>query len=76
MRKVDDNGVKNLLGAIINQAVKDYSSENPGIRSHASQFINSSFFKDICDILGFDSAFIREFLKKRGYKNCKKSNLK
>lgn len=76
MRKLDDDGVKNLLGAIINQAVKDYSSKNPGIRSHASQFLNSSFFEDICDILGLDSAVIKEFLKKRGYKKCKKSNLK
>lgn len=76
MRKLDDDGMRNLLIAIVEQAVKDYSDKNSGVRSHASQFINSSFFEDICDILGLDSAVIKEFLKKRGYKKCKKSNLK
>ncbi|AFK87720.1 hypothetical protein Tsac_2867 [Thermoanaerobacterium phage THSA-485A] len=71
MRKLDDNGMKNLLIAIVEQAVRDYSDKNPGVRSHASQFINSSFFEDICDILGFDSTVIKEFLKKRGCKNAK-----
>lgn len=76
MRKINDDGMRNLLIAIVEQAIKDYSNKNPGVRSHASQFLNSSFFEDICDILGLNSAVIKEFLKKRGYKNCKKSNLK
>lgn len=43
MRKLDDDGMRNLLIAIVEQAVKDYSNKNPGVRFHASQFINSSF---------------------------------
>jgi broad-specificity NMP kinase len=76
MRKVDDNGVKNLLAAIVHQAIRDYNIGNPGVRSHASQFLNSEFFVDICDILGLDSSNIKDILQKRGYKKCKKSNLK
>lgn len=76
MRKLDDDGMRNLLIAIVEQTVKDYSDKNPGVRSHASQFLNSEFFVDICDILGLDSTVIKDILKKRGYKKCKKSNLK